>query len=79
MRPLHEIAAEIAEQWRPVYYAAVPYLSAMQELSSIDDSFGFDSARSIVLYFLSNARTWRGAEARRLKSELQVHLRSSKR
>jgi hypothetical protein len=31
-----------------------------------------DSAESIVAYFLSNAATWRGADARRIKAELKA-------
>lgn len=52
-------------------YAALPYLRAMRELSTVDQSYGSDSAKSIVLYFLSNAATWRGETARRIKAELK--------
>jgi hypothetical protein len=30
-----------------------------------------DSAKSIVLYFLANANTWRGEKARAIKVELK--------
>jgi hypothetical protein len=40
-------------------------------LNSIDDKYGYDSARSIVNYFLANAGTWRGEVARRIKKELK--------
>lgn len=69
-RPLHEIADEIKKDWRNVYFGAVPYLNAMRTLSSINDNYGYDSGKSIVLYFLSNATTWRGDTARRIKKEL---------
>jgi len=70
-RPLYEIAGEIRRDWTKVYFGAVPYLEAMQTLDSIDDDYMFDSGKSIVLYFLSNATTWRGETARRVKAELK--------
>jgi hypothetical protein len=70
LRSLSEIAREIRANWRPVYFGAVPYLDAMSCLDSINDMYGLDTAKSIVLYFLSNARNWRGDTARRIKAEL---------
>ena len=74
-RPLHEIAAEIRKDWRPVNYAAAPYLDAMRELNAISDRFYEDSGHSVVAYFLSNAASWRGEIARRIKAELKALLR----
>lgn len=74
-RPLHEIAAEITEDWKKPYFGAVPYLKAMGTLNSISDHFGLDSAHDVVLYFLSNANTWRGPVARRVKAELKGMVR----
>jgi hypothetical protein len=51
-RPLYEIAMEIRKDWKNVYFGAVPYLEAMSSLNSINDMYGMDSAKSIVLYFL---------------------------
>ena len=70
-RPLYEIAREIRKDWSPVNFAAKPYLDAMRELSSINDDYYADSGRSVVLYFLSNAASWRGENARRIKAELK--------
>ena len=70
-RPLYEIASEIRKDWSPVNFAAKPYLEAMRELSSINDDYYEDSAHSVVLYFLSNAASWRGENARRIKAELK--------
>jgi len=72
VRPLYEIAKEIRTDWKKVYFGAVPYLEAMQTLDSINDNYMFDSAKSIVLYFLSNASTWRGETAKRVKAELKA-------
>lgn len=74
-RSISEIAAEISKDWKPVNYAAKPYLDAMYSLNSINDSYGMDSAKSIVLYFLANAGTWRGETAKRIKKELNAMLK----
>jgi hypothetical protein len=71
-RPLHVIANEIARDWSKPYFGAVPYLGAMRTLGSIGDDYGYDSGKSIVLYFLANAGTWRGETARRVKAELKA-------
>lgn len=71
-RPIYEIAREIRRDWgAKVNFAAKPYLDAMLCLNSIDDNYFFDSARSVVMYFLCNAGTWRGETARRIKKELK--------
>ena len=70
-RPLHTIAAEIRRDWRNPYFGAVPYLTALHQLDSVTDSYGADSAKSVILYFLSNASTWRGDTARKIKAELK--------
>jgi hypothetical protein len=72
MRPLYEIAAEIRRDWKKVNYAAKPYLDAMGSLTSIKDNYFMDSGKSIVLYFLSNAASWRGEVAKRVKAELKA-------
>lgn len=78
-RPLHEIAREIRRDWRPVNFAAEPYLDAMGSLDSINDMYYYDSGGSIVRYFLANASTWRGPVAQRIKAELKAMLKGAKR
>lgn len=73
-RPLYVIASEISRGWPKVYFGAVPYLRALHSLGDISENYGCDSAESVVLYFLSNATTWRGEEARRIKAELKSIL-----
>ena len=74
-RPLKIIAAEIKTKWLPeVRYSARPYLSAMHCLECVNDSYGADAGDTIVLYFLANAQTWRGPDARRIKKELNELL-----
>ena len=74
VRPLHVIARDIENTWPAVNYAARPYLDAMRELNAITDNYYLDTARSIVAYFLGNAQSWRGEDARRIKAELKALL-----
>jgi hypothetical protein len=71
-RKLHEIAGEIRRVWAKVNFAAAPYLAAMAQLETVDQRYGFEDGRTIVTYFLSNASTWRGEDARRIKKELKA-------
>ena len=71
-RSLSTIARDIESKWANVNYAARPYLDAMHSLNDIDDMYYYDTARSIVLYFLGNARSFRGEDAKRLKAELKA-------
>lgn len=71
-RPLYEIAAEIKNDWKHISYGAQPYLEAMTRLKDINDTYVFDSAKSIVLYFLANASSWKGEKARAIKAELKA-------
>lgn len=75
MRPIYEIALEISRDWKKPYFGAVPYLDAMRSLNSVTDNFHQDSAKSVVLYFLSNASTWRGETAKRVKAELKAMVK----
>lgn len=75
-RPLYVIADEIRRDWgAKVHFAARPYLDAMRGLDAVTDRYGMDSAVSIVAYFLSNASTWRGDTAKRVKAELKAMIR----
>ena len=70
-RMIYQIATEIKSDWKKPYFGAVPYLDAMLVLDTINDSFYNDSAKSVVLYFLANASSWKGDIARRVKAELK--------
>lgn len=74
-RPLCDIAREVKETWPKVNYAAVPYLDAMLSLDQVSENYGCDSADMIVRYFLGNATSWRGDDARRIKAELRGILK----
>ena len=71
VRPIREIAADIVKAWPKPNYAAVPYLEAMHSLDKITDMYFADKASSIVLYFLTNASTFRGEDAKCIKAELK--------
>lgn len=72
-RTFREIAKEIKADWKNPYFGAVHYLQAMLEIDSTDPkaTYYLDDAKTIVLYFLANAQTWRGEVARRVKMELK--------
>jgi hypothetical protein len=71
---LRDIARIIHADFKPMYFGAVPYVEAMEVLTSDfepDEKFGVDDARYIVTYFLANAQTWKGPVARETKSFLK--------
>jgi hypothetical protein len=70
-RPINEIAREIRKYWENVHFSARPYLDAMLSLHGSNEKYGYDDARSIIIYFLSNARSFKGEDAKRIKTELK--------
>lgn len=71
-RAINEIAKEIQKIWgAKLYFGARPYLCAMLSLRDINDRYGMDDAKSIIVYFLANASTFRGDKAKSLKAELK--------
>ena len=73
-RQVNTIASEILNHWKKPYYGAIPYLNAMQNLHTINDMYMYDDGKSIVRYFLANASTFKGDDAKRLKLELKSLL-----
>ena len=74
VRPLYVIADDIRAHWPRVNFAAVPYLEALTALDKVTDSYFQDSAKSMIQYFLANASSWRGDDAKRIKNELKVMI-----
>ena len=72
---ISQIAMLVLGDWKNVNYAAVPYLNAMRQLNVVNDLYGVENGRSIVLYFLSNASAWRGPVAKAVKAELKARVR----
>ena len=74
-RSIGAVAREIQQDWgNKVHFAAKPYLAAMAYLRDKDSTYGADDAESVVIYFLSNARTYRTPKAAALKAELKSHF-----
>ena len=74
-RPLYEIAKEIRQSWgSKVYFGAKTYIGIMATLNKITDKYMCDDAETIVRYFLANASTWKGDDAKRIKAELKSML-----
>ena len=71
VRPLYEIVREIRKDWAKPYFGAVPYLDAMSGLDKVTDQYICEDGKTQVIYFLSNATTWKGETARRIKAELK--------
>lgn len=72
---LSEIARLIRANWPKPYFGAVPYLSAMATLNSVNDTYGCDDGRSVVAYALANMAQFRGEVAREVKKELNRRLK----
>lgn len=81
MRNINTIAAEIHILWKrnpppaSVVTHAKPYLEAMEEIKTIRDTYGLETGDDLVIRFLVNVANWRGMEARRIKAELNLHVR----
>jgi hypothetical protein len=71
VRGFYEIADEIKGDWKNISPYAEQYLEAMFSLENPAGMYYADTAKSVVLYFLSNASSWRGEVARRIKAELK--------
>jgi hypothetical protein len=78
-RRIRDIAHDIENDWsrqgKGVNYAAKPYLNAMFFLTDKNSAYGMDDATTVVLYFLSNASSYRGELARSLKAELKEAIK----
>lgn len=74
-RPIYEIAREIKSIWRTqgkgIYFGAVPHLDALLTVDKPTDIYITESGKWIAAYFLANAATFKGPEAKLLKAELK--------
>ena len=72
-RKLSEIAKDILQHWKNPYFGAKPYIQAMLLINSAEPDAPYlaESAEDIVAYFLANATSFRGEDARRIKAELK--------
>ena len=70
-RSINSIARDIKKSWAKPYFGAKPYLDAMMTMDTITDKYFEDDGEMIVAYFLANASTFRGNDAKILKAELK--------
>lgn len=72
-RTFAAVARDIKKKWKNINFAAIPYLEALLALETTDKNakYYLDNAEDIVLRFLCNASTFRGAKAKELKTELK--------
>lgn len=70
-RTLPELCAAIRADWKPVHAWAKPYLEAMECCQTVNDKYFAEDGKIQVIYFLSNATSWKGEVARTVKKELK--------
>ena len=70
-----DIAHLIASDWKNISPYALDYLNAMKEINDIEGSYFADSCKSVVMYFLANAGTYRGENARASKAILKEMIK----
>ena len=75
-RSISSIARDIKRVWVKPYFGAKPYLDAMLSLNTINDTYIYDDAKTVIMYFLANASTFRGNDAKILKQELKQLLKN---
>lgn len=72
--PLSQIANLIRADWVKLDDHCGNYVDAMAQIETVKDRCGADDGETVVAYFLANAETWRGENARRIKAELKRRL-----
>lgn len=74
---IHEMIADMkkvcSEQkkpttWREKFWSAVPYIEALGNLDSPDESYGWDKGKDLINYLLANLTTYRGDKAKEFKA-----------
>ena len=71
-RKVRDIAVEIRNTWSKIYFGAEPYVEAMEQFDSPEDTYITENGGDIIRRFLVNAASWRGEDARRIKNELKA-------
>lgn len=79
---ISQIADQIRHSWvdkqgkNNIYFAAKPYVEAMEGMTTINDNYGYDNGRDVVTRFLCNASSWKGVNAKAVKKELNKRLKA---
>lgn len=66
-----QCVSAIGRDWKNISPYAKPYYEAMCTMENENSSYMFDSGKSIILYFLSNASSWKGEVAKEVKNSLK--------
>jgi len=81
MKPLNQLAAAILTDWKDnpssAFYriSAKPYVEAMLTMHNCEDYYGMEYGDMIVARALNALHQWRGETARKVKAELNEHLK----
>jgi hypothetical protein len=70
-----EIAIAISKDWKTINPYANEYLKAMMSINSVNDNYYAESGKSVILYFLANAGTYRGENAKAYKALLKAMVK----
>ena len=73
-RSLNAIAKDIRQSWKNISFNAAPYVDALESMNRIEDIYLIGNGVSIVQGFLTNASSFRGDDARRIKAELKAAM-----
>ncbi len=69
--PISKIAKVIKADWKTINPAAEDNLEAMFHINEPTDTYYADDGDTIVRYFLSNSKGWKGDTAREVKAALK--------
>jgi len=58
---IRELATLIDLDWEKKDYQSLPHLNGMYKVDTLEDEIGLDDGYTAVLYFLVNAKGWKGA------------------
>jgi len=72
------IVRDLRGQGKEIPFGAEPYLEAMATMGDIGEDYFADSGTSIVAYALANLGTYKGANARAIKAELNRRLKAER-
>tara|TARA_R110000796_G_scaffold214892_1_gene330889 strand:+ start:486 stop:734 length:249 start_codon:yes stop_codon:yes gene_type:complete len=73
-RSLNTVAEDIRQSWKNISFNAAPYVDALESMNRIEDIYLVGNGVSVVEGFLANASSFRGADAKRIKAELEAMI-----
>lgn len=73
---ISDISRVVRKNWAKPNFAAVPYIESMGHCETLESRYIAEDGATQVVYFLSNATTWRGDVAKLVKAELNRRLKA---